>query len=111
MKIKFVTAILILLIAACSVTQHLQPTAADLVVAQQHIPGITLKELQDGYKIYVTNCSGCHSLHNPKEYTAGQWKPILSEMFEKAKMHDTKQNELVTSYLIAKSRADGDKIK
>ncbi len=100
----FTTAAIILTIASCTTTQHLQPADADLVIAQQRIPGITLADMQAGYKIYSTNCSGCHRLYAPKEFTAVKWKPILTEMFAKAKMTDEKQKELVSNYIIAKSK-------
>jgi cytochrome c5 len=104
MRVKYIFIAAVLFIAACSTTQHLRPEEADLAVAQQRIPGITISELQSGYKIYATNCSGCHRLHSPREYTAEKWKPILSEMFAKAKMTDDKQKELVANYLVAKAK-------
>lgn len=58
----------------------------------------------DGYKFYVGKCSGCHRLHYPNEYTAVKWKPILSEMFLKAKLTEDKQKQLISGYLVAKSR-------
>ena len=93
-----------LVIAGCTVTQHLQPVDADLVVAQQRIPGITMAELQNGYKIYTIKCSACHRLHDPKEYISDKWKTILDEMFIKAKISDDRQKQLVTDFLVAKSR-------
>ncbi len=104
MKIKHLTAIIFLFITACTASQHLQPADADMAVAQQRIPGITMEGLQSGYKIYRTSCSGCHRLHDPKEYTANEWKHILSEMFTKAKLAEDKQKELVSNFLLAKSR-------
>ena len=104
MKKIFTAAVIIIFITSCSTTQHLQPADADLVTAQQRIPGITLADMQAGYKIYVRNCSACHRLYDPKEYTPVKWKPILTEMFAKAKMTDEKEKELVSNYIIAKSK-------
>lgn len=104
MKKAITVFTLIIIITACISSQHLQPTDADLPVAQQRVPNITMAELQRGYKIYSINCSGCHRLHNPKEYSASQWKPILVEMFTKAKLSDDQQKQLVINFLIAKSK-------
>ena len=104
MKKAIAVFTIVILIASCITTQHLQPAEVDLPVAQQRIPNITMTELHSGYKIYSINCSGCHRLHDPKEYTAGQWKPILDKMFAKAKLSDDKEKQLVTNYLVAKSK-------
>jgi len=104
MKIKFLIVAIVLCMAACTATQHLRPVDADLAAAQQRIPGITMNDLQNGYKIYVMNCSACHRLHDPKEFTADKWKTILLEMFSKAKITDEKQKQLVTNFLISKSK-------
>ena len=95
---------LIIFISACTTTEHLQPADADLFLAQQRIPGITMTDLQRGYKMYSLNCSGCHRLHDPVEYTAGQWKPILDKMFVKARLSDDRQKQLISNYLVAKSK-------
>jgi hypothetical protein len=104
MKIKILIVVIVLCSAGCKTTQHLQPADADLVAAQQRIPGITMNDLQHGYKIYVTNCSACHRLHDPKEFTADKWKIILLEMFLKAKMTDDTQKQLVTNFLVSKGK-------
>ncbi|MEO6406628.1 MAG: hypothetical protein ABIY51_16055 [Ferruginibacter sp.] len=106
MKIKFIGGLIVFFIAACTSTGHLQPADADLAVARQRVPGITLSDLQKGYKIFATNCSACHRLHDPKEYTAKRWEPILVKMFDKAKMADINKRALVTNYIMAKSRED-----
>lgn len=104
MKKYLLLCSLVIAITACTVTQHLQPADADLALAQQRIPGITISQLQDGYKLYVNKCSGCHRLHNPNEYTAVKWKPILVEMLSKAKVTEEPSKTLILNYLIAKSR-------
>lgn len=104
MKKYFILCSLVIVIAACTVTQHLQPADADLALAQQRIPGITISQLHDGYKLYVNKCSACHRLHNPNEYTAVKWKPILAEMFIKAKLTEDNSRLLISNYLVARSK-------
>jgi cytochrome c5 len=104
MKKYFIICLITAFIAACSATQHLQPAEADLALAQQRIPGITITQLQDGYKLYVSKCSGCHRLHNPNEYSSDSWKPIIEKMVIKAKLTDDQTKQLISNYLIAKSR-------
>ena len=61
------------------------------------MPGITLTDLKKGYKVYTINCSGCHRLHDTKEYNDVQWKEILPEMITRAKLSNGKEKE---SYII-----------
>ncbi|HMT74840.1 MAG TPA: hypothetical protein PKA77_12290 [Chitinophagaceae bacterium] len=104
MKKYFILCSLVISIAACTATQHLQPADADLALAQQRVPGITITELKNGYKLYINKCSACHKLHNPNEYTAVKWKPILAEMFAKAKLTEDDSKLLISNYLVAKSK-------
>ncbi|MEO6489886.1 MAG: hypothetical protein ABIO04_08120 [Ferruginibacter sp.] len=75
-----------------------------MAVAQQKVPGVTMTDLNDGYKLYVNNCSGCHRLHKPVEFTTAQWEPILNKMFIKAKLVDEKPRDLIRNYVISKSK-------
>lgn len=89
---------------ACTSSLHLQPADADLALAQQRVPGITITDLKKGYKVYTINCSGCHRLHDTKEYNAVQWKEIIPEMITRAKLANEKEKEMLTNFLVAKSR-------
>ncbi|PAF53985.1 hypothetical protein BKH42_03190 [Helicobacter sp. 13S00482-2] len=43
-----------------------------------------ISDLESIYKraneLYSTNCSSCHSAHNPKEYKANQWPSVIKSM-------------------------------
>lgn len=104
MRKRNLIILLIFFVGACTASQHIKPAEDDLNLARKRVPGITMMDLHAGYKVYTTKCSGCHALHNPKEYSATQWKPILSEMLAKAKMNDEREKKLVSDYLVAKSR-------
>lgn len=62
---------------------------------------ITFEELQDGYNLYIANCSGCHSLHVPSSKTEKQWEIILPKMVLKAKLNIHEQ-ELIRNYIYSK---------
>ncbi len=60
-------------------------------------------DLSVSRELYVTNCSGCHRLHSPKEYTMGEWGVIFSEMSVKA--HMSEQDSIsVIAYLLTYSK-------
>jgi len=101
---KVVTIFCVSIFAACVATSKFAPTAEDLPAMQAKVPGLTYDEAIQGYKLYANNCSNCHRLHNPKEYTAVQWNKILPEMFGKAKLSNKDQEELIQNYLSSKSK-------
>lgn len=61
-----------------------KPEAAHSAWAKKHWANIDLAE---GRKAYVTNCSGCHSLHSPAEHTSEEWKVLFGEMVSKTGMN------------------------
>lgn len=101
---KIITALCLCTLAACVATSKFAPAADELSAMQLKVPGISYDEAMQGYKLYVTNCSNCHRLHNSKEYNAADWNKILPEMFDKAKLKDEKNQALIRNYLIAKSK-------
>ena len=59
--------------------------------------------LDEGRSLYVTNCSGCHSLHSPLEHTEIEWTKLFDEMASKA--HMTQQDSTsVLAYLVTYSK-------
>ncbi len=66
-------------------------------------PGTTHADLIEGRRLYVENCSGCHGLKSPMDYTEEQWKENVSEMKEKAKIKDA-ESQLILKYLITAAR-------
>ena len=79
---KTVTIFCVIIFAACAATAKFAPTAEELPAMEAKVPGLTYDEAMQGYKLYAGNCSKCHRLHNPKEYTAVQWNKILPEMLK-----------------------------
>jgi mono/diheme cytochrome c family protein len=58
----------------------------------------TLQELQDGRTLYIGNCGSCHKLFSPDDYSANNWKIIMSGMAPKTGMNAS-QVTLVTKYV------------
>ena len=107
-KISSCFLFLLLTVAACtpskSTDSKKNEASPELILAQERVPGITMERLKHGNKIYIRNCSACHSLHSPTQFTAQQWQPILIKMFVKAKIKDSTTKTLITDYIVAKSK-------
>ena len=101
-KTSFITIVFILV--GCATVSSLQPKETDLARMQDKVPGISLTEAQQGFKLYKFNCAGCHYLHKPNEYTIEGWQKVLPEMFGKAKISSEKDEQLLKNYLLAKSK-------
>jgi len=101
-KIVFISSAIILI--GCVTVSSLQPTETEMVMMQQKVPGITLEEAQQGFKLYKFNCAGCHYLHKPNAYTINGWQKVLPEMLGKAKITSEKDAQLIKNYLFAKSK-------
>jgi len=115
MKLKYLSIALFFL-TACSVSKKnttssnvsTQSTKENQTAAQQQAPVtaavvkdvVSLKEMEDGKKLYVSNCVSCHAMKNPSEYTAAQWNNILPSMSRKAKIDDDTQAS-IKKYLLA----------
>ena len=114
MKIKYLS-IALMLLTACSTSKKSTtsssvstPTATSTETAVQSAPVtaatvkdvVTVKEMEDGKKLYVTHCTSCHSMKAPFEYTTEQWNKILPNMSKKAKIDDATQ-ESIRKYLLA----------
>jgi cytochrome c5 len=102
-KILFIVIAAALAIG-CATVSNIQPKETDLAAMQQKVPGISLEEAHQGFKIYKFNCGGCHNLHKPTDYTISGWQKVLPEMLGRAKITSEKEAELLMNYLFAKSK-------
>ncbi|MCX6229984.1 MAG: cytochrome c [Bacteroidetes bacterium] len=83
---------LALCLSACVATLYV-PTEKDAVKNK-----VTLHELQQGRELYIKNCSSCHNLHLPSEYTRHEWWTKVDRMQTRAKI-DSAQKQLIVKYL------------
>ncbi len=58
----------------------------------------SLQELQEGRKLYLNKCGGCHTLILPEKHNAKQWKYWVDTMQVKAKINPA-EKELILKYL------------
>ncbi len=110
---KVVVIFSVVILAACGSSKNNISTTTnktitevnpELANAQAKVPGITMKELTDGRKLYIERCSNCHALKSPGDYTSQQWVPILAKMTERAHIYDEGQKQLIRNYLVAHSK-------
>ena len=57
-----------------------------------------LVDLNQGRKLYIAKCGGCHNLYKPEKFSAGQWTHEMVEMQQEAKIND-RDAELILKYL------------
>lgn len=88
------------LLAACAGTNVPQPTAKSLEFAQRNGQNTTLASLKHGRTLYVGRCSACHSLHQPREYAAGNWPRLVEGMAVNAQINVDQERD-ITAYLVA----------
>ena len=79
-------------IIACSPALYI-PTLADSQKA-----GVSTDSLVLGRKIYVDNCSNCHSLYRPERFTKREWTKVMPVMQKKAKIN-SEQRKMIVKYL------------
>ena len=100
--------ILILIISfiffGCAAVYNLKPSESNIAIMQQKVPGINVEEAQQGFKLYKFNCSGCHYLHKPDDYTISGWEKVLPEMLQRAKITSEKDIQLLKNYLVGMSK-------
>lgn len=86
------------------VWQHVQLTGwlhkGDLT---QHVGTVWKKARQ----LYSHQCSQCHSLHAPSQFTANQWPSLLKVMGKRANLSE-QQHALITKYVQMHAKGMGD---
>ena len=80
------------------------PVDPELEKAMIKVPGITAERLAEGQKVYMQDCTRCHAMKDPANYTPIQWEPILVRMFANAKLTDDHEKTLIRDYVMAKSK-------
>lgn len=87
--------ILLIALVACTTARLYTPTSAN----ENKRTSASVEELKQGYDLYTTRCSKCHSLKSPDSRTPEQWTKVLESMAPKAKL-TVEQKELVYKYLV-----------
>ena len=76
------------------------PTLGDRDRVSREWPSVQLGDLQQGRKLYLENCAGCHALHLPSEFPETAWGKILDRMQPKTRLKDEEMTTILR-YLAA----------
>lgn len=92
-------ALLVTIVAASGCARRSPPhaTAADAERAN-----VELAELQQGRKLLLGKCAGCHKTPMPSDYRPADWPKHMDEMAPKAKLA-LAQRALIEKYLVTMS--------
>jgi hypothetical protein len=63
---------------------------------------VELAELQQGRKLLLGKCAGCHKTPMPNDHMASEWPKMIAEMAGRAKL-DPSQTRLIEKYLVVMS--------
>lgn len=74
-------------LGACGGSAVPVPTAADASRGSAHFPDLTLSELSQGRRLYVSRCGSCHTLKRPAELTPERWQEEVTDMRAKNGVH------------------------
>jgi mono/diheme cytochrome c family protein len=95
--------LLLLLLAAAPACAGLAlPGPLDAERAQARYPKASVQSLTEGRQLFVSRCSGCHTLPRPTAHGPSEWPSVIGEMARDAKL-DPAQRELVEQYLVTMS--------
>ena len=89
--------LLLVVMAACARRSPPQVTAADAERSN-----VEIAELQQGRKLLLGKCAGCHKTPMPNDHTKAEWPKMLDEMAARAKL-DAMQQSLIEKYLVVMS--------
>lgn len=90
-----------LLVAATACVRNVPPVASTDDASRARVE---LAELQQGRKLLVRKCSGCHQTPLPTQHLASEWPSKLDEMAGRAKL-DTFQRHMIQQYLVVMADA------
>jgi hypothetical protein len=107
MKLAVIGAIygVILTFVACSVNKDFQVTTNEVDVLRNRGYMANVKELKEGYGLYVSKCGGCHNLYTPSKYTKSEWElNYLQKEFTKAKVDLENERKLISYFIYSKAK-------
>ncbi|MBL0332142.1 MAG: c-type cytochrome [Chlorobiota bacterium] len=101
MKANFIFFISLVYIACASSIK--MPTEKNLVVAKFKWEDSNLEQLQRGYKLFTTNCGGCHGIPEPNNHTNKEWETIVPQMSKVSKLNDNESLDILKFIISAKT--------
>jgi mono/diheme cytochrome c family protein len=77
------------------------PGNEELVAIQAKFADVTLDKLKQGYELYTNGaCINCHSANNIYNYGEAQWKDLVENMADKARISNT-EKDAVYKYVLS----------
>jgi hypothetical protein len=77
------------------------PTETDLTAIKAKYADVTMEKLKEGHLLYTEGaCTNCHSAKNIYKRPESEWKHIIDEMAEKARITEA-QKDAVYKYVLA----------
>lgn len=74
-------------------------TAEDALRAQERWPGTTVASLEDGRRLFVFRCSGCHGLRLPDTVPVAKWPRLLDDMQKEAHL-DVEERAAIERFIL-----------
>jgi len=91
-KISFLAVLLVVMVACSPKTTE----AIEVVEVEETVPdAFPSAEVAEGSQLYTDNCGKCHKFKVMSDYTQEQWKVIVPDMAEKAKLDETQENKIL----------------
>jgi uncharacterized membrane protein len=73
-----------------------------IAIAEKREKTVNSETLERSRALYITRCSSCHSLNDPRDYTESEWPDWMHKMARKAKINATQEHELLLFVLAAR---------
>ena len=101
-----IAVVVALAFSAFACARTVMPVASpdDAQRAAKAWPGTTHADLEQGRKLYISRCSGCHQPVHPADVAPDKWPGELREMSARAKLDDM-QTAQVERYLVTMAEA------
>ena|ERR1051325_7468696 len=101
---KIISGGIFLVLFYCCTPKLLPPAEADAERAKSFWNESSLASLQNAHKLYINKCGSCHALKLPSSKNEEEWKKVLPEMAEKAKL-SAQEEQLILNYVLAMREA------
>lgn len=83
------------------ISENYAPGATEVNALKAEFPEVTLEKLKAGYQLYADGaCIGCHKSFKINDYSVSDWKKILEDMSERAKLTETEKGN-VSMYVLS----------
>ena len=86
--------------SGCMTIEEMAPTVGPEFAQRDVSNGSSLIVLQEGRKVYLSNCSRCHSIEPISRYSRDRWRSIVVRMAPESRL-DAASTEALEAYVLA----------